>query len=203
MALISSFLKIDARLPHRSRAVSSIALLFVLYRENDTDERRRTMPESMQKKTEVLVCVAVLIRHGDRVLLNRRRNNRGAGSWAPIVGHMQYGETPEQCAIRETREETGVEIGNVKFRVITNDVFQAEHEHYITIWMESNYVSGKPHVNAPDEESDVQWFFWHSLPQPLFLSLQHVLDGQTYPSQATQDKVGAAIENPQPLHYEQ
>src|SRR5437762_800109 len=61
--------------------------------------------ESMQKKTEVLLCVAALIRKGDRILLNRRRNNRGAGSWAPIVGHMQFGESPEECAIREAREE--------------------------------------------------------------------------------------------------
>lgn len=161
------------------------------------------MPESMQKKTEVLLCVAVLIRHGDRILLNKRRNNRGAGSWAPIVGHMQFGESPEQCAIREVREETGIEIANVKFRVITNDVFEAEHEHYITIWMEADHVSGEPHVNAPDEESDVQWFNWDALPEPLFLSLQHVLDGKTYPSQATYDKVGAAVENPHPLRYTQ
>jgi|SRR5690348_12217199 len=161
------------------------------------------MPESMQKKTEVLVCVAVLVRKGDRILLNRRRNNRGAGSWAPIVGHMQFGESPEECAIRETREEAAIEIADVKFRVITNDVFETEHEHYITIWLEADYVSGEPRVNAPDEESDVQWFNWDALPQPLFLSLQHVLDGKTYPSQTTRDKVGEAIENPHPLHYAQ
>jgi 8-oxo-dGTP diphosphatase len=159
------------------------------------------MPESMEQKTEVLVCVAVLVRNGDRILLNKRLNNRGAGTWAPIVGHMRFGESPEQCAIREAREEADIQIDNVKFRVITNDLFEAEHQQYITIWLEADHVSGEAHVNAPDEESDVQWFFWHNLPEPLFLSLQNVLDGKTYPSQTTRDKVGEAIENPQPLHY--
>jgi len=154
------------------------------------------MPESMQKKTEVLVCVAVLVKKGDRILLNKRKNNRGAGTWAPIVGHMEFGETPEQCAARETKEETSVEIDNVKFRVITNDVFEEEHQHYITIWMEAKYASGEPGVQAPDEETDVGWFTWDSLPQPLFLSLQHLLSDKTYPSQTTEDKIGAAIENP-------
>ena len=44
------------------------------------------------------------------------------------------------------------------------------------------------------EESEVGWFSWHDLPQPLFLPLQHLLEGKTYPSQTTSDKIGSAIE---------
>ena len=130
---------------------------------------------------------------GDR----RPRRAWGLGAactWGPPSGHIDYGETPEQAAVRETQEETGVTVSEVKFRVITNDVFEAEQVHYITVWFEAKYVSGEPKVNSPEEESEVGWFSWSALPQPLFLPLQNLLDGKTYPSQTTEDKIGAAIE---------
>lgn len=147
-----------------------------------------------QHKQSANVGVSVLVRKGDRILLEKREHTHGAGTWGPPSGHIDYGETPEQVAIRETQEETGVSISDVKFRVFTNDVFEAEHKHYITLWFEAKYVSGEPRVLAPEEESEVGWFTWGALPQPLFLPLQHLLDGQTYPSQTTSDKIGSAIE---------
>lgn len=140
------------------------------------------------------VGVSVLINKGDRILLEKRQHTHGEGTWGPPSGHIDYGETPEQTAMRETREETTVTIDNLKFRVVTNDVFEKEQKHYITIWFDADYVSGEPKVSAPEEESNVGWFTWDSLPQPLFLPLQHLLEGKTYPSQTTNDKLGEAIE---------
>lgn len=154
-----------------------------------------------QEQPQAVPGVAVLVKNGDRILLVKRANSHGAGTWAPPGGYMQYGETPEQCAIRETREETGVDIDTVKFRVLTNDVFEAEQKHFITIWLEAKYVSGEPAVAAPDELSEVGWFQWADLPQPLFLPLQHLINGETYPSQTTQEKLGAEADTPHPLQY--
>lgn len=67
-------------------------------------------------------------------------------------------------------------------------------KHYITIWMEAKYESGEAKVKAPEEESEVAWFHWNNLPQPLYLPIRHLLEGKTYPSQTTETKVGAAIE---------
>ena len=147
-----------------------------------------------QEKKQANVGVSVLVMNGDRVLLEKRQHTHGAGTWGPPSGHIDFGETPEQTAMRETQEETGVSISDVKFRVITNDVFEAEQKHYITVWFEAKYVSGEPKAQAPEEESGVGWFNWSSLPEPLFLPLQHLLEGQTYPSQTTTDKIGSAIE---------
>jgi 8-oxo-dGTP diphosphatase len=141
-----------------------------------------------QSKKEVRVGVSVLIRKGDRILLEKRQNTHGAGTWGPPSGHIDFGEAPEQTAVRETHEETGVSIADVTFRVVTNDVFEAEQKHYITLWFEARHVSGEPKVAAPEEESEVGWFTWDALPRPLFLPLQHLLEGRTYPSQATTDR---------------
>ena len=147
------------------------------------------------EKEKAKVGVSVLLKKGDRILLEKRQHTtHGNGTWGPPSGHIDFGEKPEETAIRETLEETGLRIGDVKFRVITNDVFEKEQMHYITIWFDANYVSGEPGVHSPKEESEVGWFSWHDLPQPLFLPLQHLLEGKTYPSQTTTDKIGSAIE---------
>ena len=122
------------------------------------------------------VGVGVIVMKGDQVLLLRRRNSHGDGTWSSPGGHLEYGESPEECAIRETREETGVIIADVTFRAITNDLFEAEEKHYVTIWMEGRYVSGEPRINSQREMSEVGWFSWNALPHPLFLPLEHLLE---------------------------
>lgn len=118
----------------------------------------------------------------NQVLLVRRRNSHGDGTWSTPGGHLEYGESPETCAIREVKEEVEVTITNLAFRAITNDLFEAERKHYVTIWMEGVYVSGEPAIQAPEELSDAGWFSWDALPEPLFLPLQHLLMGQCYPA---------------------
>lgn len=59
-------------------------------------------------------------------------------------GHLEYGESFAQTAMREVQEETGLEVGNVKFLTATNDVF-GEGKHYITIFVTCEIV-GKERV---------------------------------------------------------
>lgn len=128
------------------------------------------------------VGVAVLINRAGAVLLMLRQGAHGAGSWAPPGGHVEFGESLEECAIRETLEETGLRVMGVRFRAITNDVFESYGRHYITIWMEATVAAGEPAMMAAEEMSDLRWFAWDALPQPLFLPFQHLLDGACYPA---------------------
>ncbi len=137
------------------------------------------MPELQNGKPEVKVGVSVLVYNGDRILLEKRQNTHGAGTWGPPSGHIDFGEDPKHAAAREVLEETGVTIEDIEFRTITNDIFEAENKHYITVWMDSKYVSGDLKVSAPDEESQVGWFTWNALPEPLFLPVTHLLEGKT------------------------
>ena len=53
-------------------------------------------------------AAGVIVVAGDTVLLVKRRFEPRAGTWCLPSGFMEYGETPEQCASRELREETGL-----------------------------------------------------------------------------------------------
>ena len=127
------------------------------------------------------VGVAVIVRRGAEVLLLRRISAHGAGTWAVPGGHLEFGEAPEDCAAREVREETGIEVVEAQFRALTNDVFGTEQKHYITIWMECRWAAGEASVNAPEEASEVGWYRWDALPRPLFLPLQHLVEGACHP----------------------
>ena len=121
------------------------------------------------------VGVGVIVRKGDCILLMKRQNSHGDGTWSMPGGHLEYGESPEECAIREVEEEVGVQISGPVFRTITNDIFEHEGKHYVTIWMEGRYVSGEARVNSAREMSEVGWFPWNALPTPRFLPLKNLL----------------------------
>lgn len=59
------------------------------------------------------------------------------GTWSLPGGHLEFGETFEQCAIREIAEETGLEIEDVRFLTATESMmkWQDREWHYVTIFM--------------------------------------------------------------------
>lgn len=50
-------------------------------------------------------------------------------------GHLEVGERSFDCAVRETLEETGLEVIAKKTVTFTEDYFDAENKHYITIFV--------------------------------------------------------------------
>ena len=132
-------------------------------------------------KQEPKVGVAIIITHNDQVLLMKRKGVHGRGTWSTPGGHLDFGETPEHCAAREAKEEVGLDVVDIRFRAVTNDIFESSGKHYITIWMEGNSTSIEPVFAAEDEVAEIGWFAWDALPEPLFLSLENLLEENSYP----------------------
>jgi len=59
-------------------------------------------------------AVMVLVRRGDELLLARSPHFK-PGVFSALAGFVEAGETLEQCAVREVREEVGVEITNLRY----------------------------------------------------------------------------------------
>src|SRR5215207_962016 len=126
------------------------------------------------------VGVGIIITKNDQVLLMKRKGPHGQGTWSTPGGHLDFGETPELCAAREAKEEVGINVIDIRFRAITNDVFEATGKHYITIWLEGE-SNGEPTIAAEEEVAEIGWFAWDSLPQPLFLSMENLVKENSYP----------------------
>ncbi len=54
---------------------------------------------------------------------------------------MELFESWEECAKRETNEETGLTIGNIQFGYVTNDVMKEVGKHYVTIFMMGDVIA--------------------------------------------------------------
>ncbi len=139
-----------------------------------------------QQRKSVVAGVAVLIWRGDEVLLVKRAHSHGAGTWAPPGGHIEFDETFAECAVREVREEVGIEIGEPRFLCISRDVFAEAGRSYVTIWVQADYVSGEAKSKATRELSEIGWFRWNELPEPRFLALRHLLEGDCFPKGANE-----------------
>ncbi|GAA5968324.1 hypothetical protein JCM11641_003810 [Rhodosporidiobolus odoratus] len=96
-----------------------------------------------------------------------RKGSHGAGALQLPGGHLEVGESPEGCAVREVAEETGLTIRpeNVKFFTATNDIFAAEGKHYITMFvscmLEDDAV--EPQVLEPEKCERWEWTSWDKL----------------------------------------
>ena len=126
----------------------------------------------MNKKI-VRVGLAVYVLRADKVLLLLRKGDHAAGFWGTPGGHLEFGETPQECAYREVAEEAGIKIKNVRCGCITNDIFSDTEKHYVTFHMVAEYVSGEAQVLEPEKCAQWQWFSWEELPDPLMLPIVH------------------------------
>lgn len=118
---------------------------------------------------------SIIIRKDMKILLGLRKGSHGSKTWAPPGGHLEFNETPAQCAIRETKEETNIDITNVTSGPWTNDIFTREKKHYITLFILSHHHSGEACVMEPEKCERWQWFDWQSLPDSLFKPFTHLI----------------------------
>ena len=122
------------------------------------------------------VGVAVIVKRDGKVLLGKRNGSHGDGCWQFPGGHLEFGETIEDCARRELQEETGLQAHSfsVDKSTFTNDVFVSDGKHYITLYAIADKVAGEPEVLEPDKCLCWDWFSWDELPEPLFLPIQNL-----------------------------
>lgn len=112
------------------------------------------------------VGIGLVVMQGGKILLGQRKNAHGAGQYAGPGGHLEFGESFEECAKREASEETGIEIENVRFLSLTN--FKIEDKHYVDIGLIADWKVGEPQVLEPEKCAGWGWHDMANLPQPLF-----------------------------------
>ncbi len=124
----------------------------------------------------VRVGIGVIIYNSkDEILIGKRKSNHGKGLWGLPGGHLELGETPEKCAIRETLEESSVTISTPHIIASTNDIF-SDNKHYITLFIEATLKSGTPKCIEKHSIECWEWHKWKNLPTPLFLPIESLIN---------------------------
>jgi 8-oxo-dGTP diphosphatase len=127
-----------------------------------------------QKGKRPKVGIGVIVNKEGKILLGKRLNAHGEGSWSFPGGHLEFGESWEACARREVMEETNLSIKNLRFYNVTNDIFTDEEKHYITIFMTGDYEAGELKNLEPHKCEKWAWFNWENLPENLFLPIRNL-----------------------------
>jgi len=127
----------------------------------------------MDKKP--FIGIAVIVFRQGKVLLGKRKNAHGAGTWQLPGGHLEFFESIEACGRREVFEETGLAIQNIRRGPYTNDIFEDEGRHYVTLFLIAEAADGELAVKEPDKCEKWAWFDWLDLPEPKFLPLANLL----------------------------
>jgi 8-oxo-dGTP diphosphatase len=126
-------------------------------------------------ETRPPIAAAVIVQ-GGRVLLVRRRVAEGTLSWQFPAGAVEAGETPEAAAVRETLEETGLEVKAVK--LLGARVHPATGRAMVYVACE--VLAGTAVVGDPDELDAVAWVDAGALagyvPHGFFAPVQQYLD---------------------------
>lgn len=141
------------------------------------------------QQIRVGVALFLIHPHHSNFLLGHRLSPHGKDTLALPGGHLEYDETFEECATRETLEETGldVEVGSVRFLTAVNSVFapegrmqgepqgrpqgqgQGKGKHYVTIFMvgrvsQADVEMGRgPRVMEQEKCAGWEWVGWEEL----------------------------------------
>lgn len=105
------------------------------------------------------VGVGVVCLRDDQVLLVRRGRPPRLGEWSLPGGRLEWGETLAACAVREVREETGVEIALAGLVEVVDGRFGGApddpEQHYVLIDYAARWISGEP--QAADDAAEAQF----------------------------------------------
>ena len=115
------------------------------------------------------------VSEAQKVLLGKRKGAHGEGQYAFPGGHLEYMESFENCAKRETKEECGIEIGNARFLYLSN-LKNFAPKHYVQIGLIADYKSGEPEALEPDKCEKWDWYDTGSLPENVFVTVNISLD---------------------------
>ena len=110
------------------------------------------------KQTAPIVGVGAVVWKDDRLLLIRRGRNPRKGSWSLPGGRQELGETVNQAAAREIREETGIEIRILDTLAVIDLIDRdgdAIAHHYTVIDVQAEWVAGE--ARAGDDAEAVAW----------------------------------------------
>jgi 8-oxo-dGTP diphosphatase len=133
-----------------------------------TRELDRRAGDGDAETAQATLGVGVIVVRGDHVLFGLRRGAHGGGTWSFPGGHIDDGERPEACALRELEEETGLRALNPRRAGATEDVFP-EGSRYRTCFVRVDWVGGEPLLREPQACDRWCWFAWEDAPEPLFL----------------------------------
>lgn len=112
-------------------------------------------------------AAAVVLVENDQVLLVKRKYEPKAGYWSLPAGFVEYDETPEQAAVRETKEETGITTSIHKLLDVTGTC-DDHNSNIVLVIYEVKKLGGI--LRPGDDAIDAKFFRLDQIPENMAFS---------------------------------
>lgn len=125
--------------------------------ENSTDESQIALL-AMTNREDImkLATLCYLRRNGQTLMVHRvkKANDMHEGKWNGLGGKLDAGETPEECAIREVYEESGLRVRNPQLKgILTFPAFDDFEDWYVFVYLVTEFEGEL--IDSP--EGNLQW----------------------------------------------
>lgn len=154
--------------------------------DDGDDDERQTYPAEYAAAHGAFALIPaayVFLVDGDRVLLQLREGTGYYDGWwaASAAGHVDPGETIMAGAVRETREEIGVEVDERDLEAITAMHRTAPTglpiDQRLDVFFAARSWRGIPSVQEADKASALEWFALDALPERMVHHERFALEG--------------------------
>jgi 8-oxo-dGTP diphosphatase len=127
----------------------------------------------------------VVLRKGNKVAFVLREHTKWMNGYYGLPsGKVEKGESFRQAAVREAREEIGVEVSLDDLRYLHTTHRQSEDTEWIDIYFEVLKWDGEPVNNEPKVHGALEWLDTTDLPvnivPPVRFALEQINDGEVY-----------------------
>ncbi len=88
-----------------------------------------------------LTTLCYIEKNSAYLMLHRvtKKNDINHDKWIGVGGHFEFKESPEDCLLREVKEETGLTLKNFKFRGIVTFVSDEEPAEYMCLYTSDDF----------------------------------------------------------------
>ena len=83
----------------------------------------------------------------------KKKNDINKGKWIGVGGHFEYGESPDECLLREVFEETGLKLTSYRPRGIITFVYDEDTVEYMHLYTADSYEGDIVEC----DEGDLKW----------------------------------------------
>lgn len=116
------------------------------------------------------VGIGIIIQNEKGEILVGKRTGSHAPFYSIPGGHLELGETFEEAAIKEVKEETGLTLLHPKVLGVTNNLrtYARENKHYVSIILLATDFEGEARVMEPQKCESWFWCLPANIPKPHF-----------------------------------
>lgn len=119
---------------------------------------------SNTERFKIPVGIFVMLRKGDTVLLQLRKNCSFNGYWGFVGGHLDGKEQIVSAAVREVKEEIGIDIRPVDL-ILKTICHSNKGQEYLQFYFECYKWSGKIENKEPHKCERLEWHQWNNIPE--------------------------------------